>query len=73
MNVLKSTNQFELCLKYDREYGFDRHTWISRTLSHAEVDIYVASIQMMSRDKLKYQVNQQFCDFVARHNSRVAS
>ena len=50
--------QFELCSKSDREYGFDViYTWISRTLSQANV----ASIQMMSRDKLKHQVRGQFC------------
>ena len=50
--------QFELCSKYDREYGLT--SYLDKSYLVASWGEYVASIQMLSQDKLKHQVRGQF-------------
>ena len=50
--------QFELCSKYDREHDFD--VKLGSFYHVASWNGYVVGMQMMSHDKLKYQVSQQF-------------
>ena len=49
--------QFELCSKYDREYGLT--SYLDKSYFVANKGLYVASLQMMLRDKLKQQVKGQ--------------